>query len=46
LPIQSKIAIAVNAALNEAGISIPFPQRDVRVVLAKDERGAVAPKLG
>jgi small-conductance mechanosensitive channel len=42
LPIQSKIAIAMNAALAEAGISIPFPQRDVRVVVEKDARGEAA----
>jgi small-conductance mechanosensitive channel len=46
LPIQSKIAIAVNAALGEAGISIPFPQRDVRVTLAREARDADATKLG
>lgn len=31
LEVQSSIAIAVNAALIEAGIVIPFPQRDVHV---------------
>lgn len=40
LPIQSKLAIAMNAALAEAGISIPFPQRDVRVVVTQDETAA------
>jgi len=46
LPIQSKIAIAVDSALGEAGIAIPFPQRDVRVTLAREEAGADAAKAG
>ena len=30
--LRSEIAIAVNAALHEAGIEIPLPQREVRVL--------------
>jgi small-conductance mechanosensitive channel len=41
---RSELAIAVNTALNEAGISVPFPQRDVHVVgVAADVLGR-APK--
>jgi small-conductance mechanosensitive channel len=29
--VQSDVAVAVNAALREAGIEIPFPQRIVRL---------------
>ncbi len=32
---RSELGLAVHAALKEAGIAIPFPQRDVHVVLAK-----------
>jgi len=31
LLVRSEIAVAVNAALGEAGITIPFPQRDVHL---------------
>jgi len=31
--LRSEIAVAVHHALHEAGISIPFPQRDVRVTI-------------
>src|SRR5215813_9941255 len=30
--IQTELAVAVYAALHEAGMSIPFPQREVRVL--------------
>jgi potassium-dependent mechanosensitive channel len=38
---RSEVGLAVHAALKQAGIEIPFPQRDVRVVLEKapDEAG-------
>lgn len=31
LPVQSDLAVAINAALAEAGIEIPFPQRDLHL---------------
>jgi small-conductance mechanosensitive channel len=34
---SSKVAVAINRALTEAGIEIPFPQRDVHL------RGGEAP---
>jgi len=39
---RSELGLAVHAALKQAGIEIPFPQRDVRVVLEKapEEAGA------
>jgi small-conductance mechanosensitive channel len=33
LSVQSKLAIAVNEALQKNGIPIPFPQRDVRLIV-------------
>jgi len=41
---RSELAIAVNTALNEAGISVPFPQRDVHVVSATADVLGRAPK--
>jgi len=34
--IKSRVAVAVATALNEAGISIPLPQRDLRIQLVND----------
>jgi len=41
---RSELAIAVNTALNEAGISVPFPQRDVHVVSVTADVVGRAPK--
>ena len=41
--LRSEIAIAVNAALHEAGIEIPLPQREVRV-LSSESPAARAPR--
>jgi small-conductance mechanosensitive channel len=41
---RSELAIAVNTALNEAGISVPFPQRDVHVVSVTADVLGRAPK--
>jgi small-conductance mechanosensitive channel len=35
--IKSRVAVAIATALNEAGISIPFPQRDLRITLVEGE---------
>jgi small-conductance mechanosensitive channel len=35
--IKSRVAVAIATALNEAGINIPFPQRDLRVTLVEGE---------
>src|SRR4029453_9153604 len=47
---RSELGLAVHAALKEAGIQIPFPQRDVRVMLeqapssaARDDASSRAP---
>lgn len=38
LPLQSALSVAVNTALREAGIEIPFPQRDLHVRSATPTR--------
>jgi small-conductance mechanosensitive channel len=42
LPVQSDLAVALNRALAEAGIQIPFPQRDLHVRNVPELREAVA----
>ncbi len=39
LKVASEVAVAVNAALREAGIKIPIPQREIFVHSADDEPG-------
>ena len=34
--LQSRMMIAVNNALSEAGIKIPFPQRDIHIIPTAD----------
>jgi small-conductance mechanosensitive channel len=41
---QSELAVALYAALREAGIEIPFPQREVR--LRRDEEAALPSRTG
>jgi small-conductance mechanosensitive channel len=45
LPIQSELAVATNRALAEAGIQIPFPQRDLHVRNVSELREAVTDAL-
>jgi small-conductance mechanosensitive channel len=42
LAIQSDLAVGINRALAEAGITIPFPQRDLHVRNVPELRAAVA----
>jgi len=41
LKVSSDIAVSVNAALKEAGIEIPFPQRDLHVRSVDERAGRV-----
>jgi small-conductance mechanosensitive channel len=41
LPVQSDLAVGINRALREAGIQIPFPQRDLHVRNVPELRAAV-----
>ena len=50
--ISSELAVAVQEALNQAGISVPFPQRDLHIVSVNnneisdsDKRGFLSPRL-
>ena len=38
--VHSDVAVAANAALREAGITIPFPQRTVHLQTGEDARAA------
>jgi small-conductance mechanosensitive channel len=40
MPTRSEIAVAIAAAFREAGIAIPFPQRDLHLVSVGDEAAA------
>jgi len=44
--VRSEIGVAVNAALREAGIEIPYPQRDMNMKLAPGTPGVVLPGGG
>ncbi len=44
--IRSDLAVAINAALAEAGIEIPFPQRDLHVRSIAPKLAALAPGSG
>jgi small-conductance mechanosensitive channel len=40
VPLTSQLALAVHRTLHEAGITIPFPQRDLHVVSVSPDAGA------
>jgi small-conductance mechanosensitive channel len=42
--VKSQVSVAVAAALREAGINIPTPQRDLHVTLAEGEFKPTAPQ--
>ena len=46
IKIQSELTVGIQAALKEAGIGIPFPQRDVHIKTSGSEAGPAASELG
>jgi potassium-dependent mechanosensitive channel len=42
--IQSELAVAIQEALDQAGIGVPFPQRDVHIIEASGQANAAKTK--